>query len=296
MANLPLPKHGKYFDLNVPSDEAVSTVSKRLTMLVYLGYEIVALTKFLPTTTSSKGKKKLIIPDPPSKVQLEETAEKILKDKGAELLQYTRITIELAELDDVRKVREVLNAGVYDLVAVLPRTEKLFHSCCTEYNIDIICIDGSEPLPYIPRHNAIKSAITRGLFFEVCYAPMIRNNTVRRHTISNVQKFAEFSKGKNHIMSGAAQIPMEVRGPYDVANINTLFCVAKNIVTHTVSKNCRAAVVHGFSRKTAKCAIYVQKKDIVTEDREIVKGKENNMKKLFDNNQNSPPLKKKKVE
>jgi len=33
----------------------------------------------------------------------------------------------------------------------------------------------------------------------------------------------------------------------------------RNIFVHTVSRNCRAAVVHGFSRKTAKCAVFVQR-------------------------------------
>ena len=48
---------------------------------------------------------------------------------------------------------------------------------------------------------------------------------------------------------------------YDVANLNCLLGIPESSFTHTVSKNCRAAVVHGFVRKTAKGAIYVQKID-----------------------------------
>ena len=45
---------------------------------------------------------------------------------------------------------------------------------------------------------------------------------------------------------------------YDVANLNVLTGIQESKFIHTVSKNCRAAVVHGFLRKTAKGAIYVQ--------------------------------------
>jgi len=46
---------------------------------------------------------------------------------------------------------------------------------------------------------------------------------------------------------------------YDVANLNCLFALPESSYIHTVSKHCRAALVHGFIRKTAKGAIYVQK-------------------------------------
>lgn len=42
---------------------------------------------------------------------------------------------------------------------------------------------------------AIK-AIERGVVFEVCYSPMIRDSTARKNIISSVQSLATVSKGK----------------------------------------------------------------------------------------------------
>ena len=40
--------------------------------------------------------------------------------------------------------------------------------------------------------------------------------------------------------------------------MNCLFSLPESTYIHTVSKHCRAAIVHGFIRKTAKGAVYVQ--------------------------------------
>ena len=57
MTSLPLPEHGKFHDLNVPYQDPVSA-SKKLSMLVQLGYEVVAFSKFMessPTQGKSKN-------------------------------------------------------------------------------------------------------------------------------------------------------------------------------------------------------------------------------------------------
>ena len=39
-------------------------------------------------------------------------------------------------------------------------------------------------------------AIERGVHFEICYAPMIRDSTARKNIISNAQSLASVGKGK----------------------------------------------------------------------------------------------------
>ena len=51
MASLPLPEHGKYCDLNVPYENATAA-GKKLSMLVQLGYEVVAFSRFLESATN----------------------------------------------------------------------------------------------------------------------------------------------------------------------------------------------------------------------------------------------------
>ena len=53
MTNLPLPDHGKFYDLNVPYD---NSARDKLQMLVKLGYEVIAFTNYLQSsTTASKS-------------------------------------------------------------------------------------------------------------------------------------------------------------------------------------------------------------------------------------------------
>jgi len=56
MCDLPLPPHGKFYDLNIPSNENISSLSKRISMLAKLGYSVVALDKFVPSAASSSSK------------------------------------------------------------------------------------------------------------------------------------------------------------------------------------------------------------------------------------------------
>uniref|UniRef100_H2ZNP8 Uncharacterized protein n=1 Tax=Ciona savignyi TaxID=51511 RepID=H2ZNP8_CIOSA len=262
MTSLPIPAHGKSYDLNIlyESNNLKST-TRKVNMAVRLGFQVVALNQIVSSITKpAKGKqKKFVLPALPPKINLTEESKAYLEANHKEFNQCCRITIELSDLDDLHKVRDALSNGAFDVIAVIPRTERLFHTACTELHIDIICIDGSEKLAYIPRHAAVQAAISRGLYFEVCYSPMIRDSTTRRLTITNTQRLVESSKGKNLILSSGALHPMELRGPNDVANLNTLFGITENLHPHSVGSNCRSAIVHGFTRKTAKCAVYVQK-------------------------------------
>ena len=62
-------------------------------------------------------------------------------------------------------------------------------------------------------------AIDRGVGFELLYSPAIKDSTMRRYTISNALNLMQVCKGKNVIISSAAERPLEIRGPYDVANL-----------------------------------------------------------------------------
>ena len=65
------------------------------------------------------------------------------------------------------QVKEVLKNNRFDIVAVLPRTDKMYETACMDLNIDIICIDGNNKIPYVMRHSPTQVAIKRGKYFEV---------------------------------------------------------------------------------------------------------------------------------
>ena len=52
MPLLHLPKHGAFCDLNIPYDNNKINNQDRIHMLVDLGYEAVAITKFLDSKTA----------------------------------------------------------------------------------------------------------------------------------------------------------------------------------------------------------------------------------------------------
>ncbi|XP_029788075.1 ribonuclease P protein subunit p30 isoform X2 [Suricata suricatta] len=104
------------------------------------------------------------------------------------------------------------------------------------------------------------TAIDRGVGFELVYSPAIKDSTMRRYTISNALNLMQVCKGKNVIISSAAERPLEIRGPYDVANLGLLFGLTESDARAAVSTNCRAALLHGETRKTAFGIISTVKK------------------------------------
>ncbi|XP_037681637.1 ribonuclease P protein subunit p30-like [Choloepus didactylus] len=149
---------------------------------------------------------------------------------------------------------------LYDIVAVFPKTEKLFHVACTHLDVDLVCITVTEKLPFYFKRPPINVAIDRGLCFELFYSPAIKDSTMRRYTISNTLNLMQVCKGKNVILSSAAERPLEMRGPYDVANLGLLFGLSESDAKAAVSTNCTVALLHVETRKTTFGIISTVKK------------------------------------
>lgn len=266
MAHLPIPPKGKYYDLNVPYNENERHLASSVQILKDLGYAVCAFSVYVKSNPAKTGgkRKKVQLPDAPQKQDTDD------------IIQLSRATIELVEIDDQITVRDIASSGKFDLIAVEPKTEKLFLSACTQLSVDIISIDCTERLSFLFRTHQVRAAIARGIQFEFNYAPMIRDPTIRRYTITTALRLMECCKSKNIIMSSKALQPIEFRGPYDVANLCMLFKMTENLVPHVVSHNCRCAVIHSFVRKTAKGAIYAEKTEC---GEEMVKDEESAMKK-----------------
>ncbi|XP_041601138.1 ribonuclease P protein subunit p30 isoform X2 [Vulpes vulpes] len=131
---------------------------------------------------------------------------------------------------------------------------------CTHLDVDLVCITVTEKLPFYFKRPPINVAVDRGVCFELVYSPAIKDSTMRRYTISNALNLMQVCKGKNVIISSAAERPLEIRGPYDVANLGLLFGLSESDAKAAVSTNCRAALLHGETRKTAFGIISTVKK------------------------------------
>ncbi|TSK14624.1 Ribonuclease P protein subunit p30 [Bagarius yarrelli] len=93
----------------------------------------------------------------------------------------------------------------FDILAVYPKSEKLFHAACMMYDVDIICIAATEKQPFHCKRAPINGAIERGVFFEISYTAAIRDSTMKKYTIANAINLVEVCKGKNVILSSAAE-------------------------------------------------------------------------------------------
>lgn len=64
-------------------------------------------------------------------------------------------------------------------------------------------------------------AVAHGL--QVLVAPTLRDESGRRFAFANAAALTRGTRGKGVILSSGARQAFELRGPYDVANLGTLF-------------------------------------------------------------------------
>jgi ribonuclease P/MRP protein subunit RPP1 len=70
-----------------------------------------------------------------------------------------------------------------------------------QLEVDIITFDFSRKLPFYLKLPPVGVAIERGIFFEICYSPSLRDMSSRRFLVSNALQLVRATKGKNIIIS-----------------------------------------------------------------------------------------------
>ncbi|XP_009318778.1 PREDICTED: ribonuclease P protein subunit p30 [Pygoscelis adeliae] len=231
-----------------------------------VGYSVVALNHVI----DFKEKKQEII-KPVSPSELFPSLPIVQRNTGTSkrIKVLTRLTLVVSDPSHCNLLRSTsANIRLYDIIAVFPKTEKLFHIACTTLDVDLVCINVTEKLPFYFRRPPVNMAIDRGIYFELLYTPAIKDSTMRRYTISNAISLMQICKGKNIVISSAAERPLELRGPYDVANLGLLFGLSESEAKAAVSTNCRATVLHGETRKSACGVVYTVKKPRKVEEEE----------------------------
>ncbi|XP_036294428.1 ribonuclease P protein subunit p30 isoform X2 [Pipistrellus kuhlii] len=234
-----------FADLDLRAGSDLKALRGLVENAAHLGYSVVAINHVV----EFKEKKQEI--EKPVAVSELFTTLPIVQGKSRPIKILTRLTIIVSDPSHCNVLRATSSrVRLYDIVAVFPKTEKLFHVACTHLDVDLVCITVTEKLPFYFRRPPINVAIDRGVGFELVYSPAIKDSTMRRYTISNALNLMQVCKGK----------PLEIRGPYDVANLGLLFGLSESDAKAAVSTNCRAALLHGETRKTAFGIISTVKK------------------------------------
>ncbi|XP_022146309.1 uncharacterized protein LOC111015544 isoform X2 [Momordica charantia] len=253
-----------FFDLNIPYDEHSSSPSSRanririVAKLMELGYSGIAYNRTIKGVMSDQDRCSIPLLNasslhnilPSFSASVEFHREILGVPRSSPFRQYTRLTICLNSLPEVLAV----NSGnillkTYDLIAVKPLNQHAFEQACEKLEIDIIAIDFAEKLPFRLKQGLIKSAIQRGVYFELMYSDLLLDVHERRQMISTAKLLVDWTKGKNLILSSAASSVNEIRGPYDVANLSSLLGVSMERAKAAVSKNCRNLIANALKRK-----------------------------------------------
>jgi len=200
------------FDLAVQLVDAASAESCRehLRLLARLGYDGAAVARCVARKVGRSDAGQV-------------SAIELSAGGAGRFRQFSRLTATLSEAAHAYALNP--SNGVtptYDLVAAVPTTEPLFDQCCRQLDVDLISLPLAERLPFRLSLPPIAAAIARGVHFEICYAPALRDSSARRNLISNAQQLLRLTRGRNVVLSSGAERPMELRGPHDVANL----CVA----------------------------------------------------------------------
>ena len=285
---------------NVNLTETVNKVNS----LVKLGYEVIAFNILHTFTAKKQNKKKKqkgnqdggdqVLQFDPRKFVIDVVSHIKPKPKGFKLL--SRVT---AVLEDQLHVRELQSPYIqsFDILAVRPTNEKLFHQACKEMEVDLISIEMEESRPFRVKFSSVGMASERGIHFEIYYAPAIRSHSTCKQVLRSGIEIVKNSKGKNVILSSNADSYMEMRGPYDIANLGLLFGLTENQARAAISKNCESVVLHAFGRKqTAKSVLSITKLDVTKPSEVQEKEKIHDRCNSSDEESLEPERKKKKSE
>ncbi|XP_016518430.1 ribonuclease P protein subunit p30 isoform X7 [Poecilia formosa] len=230
-----------FMDLNVLFSADRSRLQSLVETAAHLGFSTVAINYVFEPTT----KKKQEVPSP---VPISELIGHlpVVQGRSRPIKVLNRLTVVMSEASHFRPNATEYRA--FDLLAIQPTTEKLFHTTCMLCDVDIICISVTEKLPFFFKRAPINGAIDRGVVFEVSYASALRDSTMRRYTIANAVCLMESCKGKNVIVSSAAE--KSLRG--------ALFGLSDADSKEAVSSTCRAVLLHAETRKTASGIVYTR--------------------------------------
>jgi len=166
-----------------------------------------------------------------------------LQSSGKSFRQLKRITVSVDEQSQL----QALNPGnpllsEIDVVAICPSDEKIFHqSLINNPNYDLVTFDLTKRLPFVLKRHTVSLALQQEINFEISFGGLIsNNNNSRRFVISNALTIVRATRGKNIIFTSGATDMMELRGPYDIANLGKTFldidmakskdCLSKQVI------------------------------------------------------------------
>ena len=98
----------------------------------------------------------------------------------------------------------------------------------------------------------VRTAVARGVFFELCYAGLLRDPGSRRQFISNATALTRATGGDALLMSSGAMHAFELRSPHDVANLGSLFGLTQAAAERAALGGAASAVLLHARRRVSE--------------------------------------------
>jgi ribonuclease P/MRP protein subunit RPP1 len=175
---------------------------------------------------------------------------------------FSRLTVTLTDTTSVHKLQQHPKRALFDIVAIRCLDESMLTTMARKGELfDIITMDSKQQktrIPWIHKQKLIQACIKEGISFEVCYGEALNDSEIRRQFFINGGALVRISsKGRGIVLSSGAESIAWLRGPYDVANMCTLFGMQSNRGSKLVSDNCCHLLLRAQSRRTIKGAIHI---------------------------------------
>ncbi|KAL0035690.1 hypothetical protein WJX79_008885 [Trebouxia sp. C0005] len=178
----------------------------------------------------------------------------------ASINQLTRLTLHTEDSSVAAQAFTGVQAAAasYNLLAIEPLSDRVLQQACASLDVDIITFDLSKRLPFRFKPGPLQVALKRGLHLEICYASALREETARRNFFANALALTRATRGKGIVVSSSARSAFELRGPYDVINMATLFGLSEQDSKAALTTNCEAVIAHAQARKAYKGAVLIE--------------------------------------
>lgn len=232
---------------------------KKLELFEKLGFNTIALDTHVEESSDEPRKKK-------KKGEIKEKKDyipapvEIPKDvtDGINLNILQRVTIELSDQSSSYKLALSENIKKYDIIAVIPKTLQAFQFVCNTLDFDIIAFEPETRIPYKISRKLYRLAIEKGMFFELMYAPAIKDSTSRKNIISTAHIYHAVGKSKNIIVTSGAENDFHIRDVHDVINLGFIFGLNSNHSLEVIRNNARRLILKAEGRRRGKFYVNVE--------------------------------------
>ncbi|ORY94254.1 RNase P subunit p30-domain-containing protein [Syncephalastrum racemosum] len=123
----------------------------------------------------------------------------------------------------------------YHIVSVLARNQQVFTAACRSPGLDIISFEGR--LTFRPDPGLFEEAKQNNIWFELSYAPSIRDTTMRFHFFQHAKEL--LAGTRQLIITSRANDVSEIRGPSDVFYLSKAMGLADDQAKFATGRNCQ---------------------------------------------------------